>query len=122
MSEWATWEEFDCQIVEGEALTLRLIGDLDGTASSDFQSHLQSCRAAEQWEVFIDCTSLRFIGSEGLGVLATLHKQVCGKGGIVKLFALQPYVAEVLGVMRFDSLFAIFPDAVAARKTPWPRS
>ena len=117
MSQWAEREKFDCQIAEGDTLTLRLVGDLDGDASSEFQENLESCEAAEQPEVLVDCTSLRYIGSEGLGVLATLHSHICGRGGVLKLFALQPQIAEILEVMRLDNLFAIYPDAAAARSS-----
>lgn len=118
MSEWAEWEQFECQIVEGDPLTLRLIGDLDVTASAEFQGHVRNCRAAEHLEVLIDCSSLRYIGSEGLGVLATLHNRVSRRGGVVKPFALQPQVAEVLDVTRLDTLFAVYPDATAALEAP----
>lgn len=114
MSQWSEREEFDCQIVEGDTLTLRLVGDLDATASSEFQEQLGICGAEEQKKVFVDCTSLRYIGSDGLGVLATLHSHICRKGGVLKLFALQPQIAEILGVMQLDKLFAIYPDAAAA--------
>lgn len=115
MSERAS---FECQTFDGDALTLRLIGDLDATAASDFQRHLQTCGAADYNEVLMDCRDLRYISSLGLGAFVALHSRVCRHGGVVKLVGLQEQVGEVFRTTRLDSLFQVYPDMETARLLP----
>ena len=60
------------------------------------------CRVVE-----LDCSTIEFIDSAGLGVLISLHKQLAAYDGRVRLYQPQPLVRELLHLLKLDEIFEI---------------
>jgi anti-sigma B factor antagonist len=55
----------------------------------------------------LDCATLDYISSAGLGVLFATQKRLMGAGGGLKLVHLNPHIREVFEIAGFDTIFDI---------------
>ena len=65
----------------------------------------------------LDFTAVAYISSVGLRVLMIAARQVRGRHARIAIAGLQPVVAEIFGISRFDKVLEVFPsvrDALAA--------
>lgn len=95
-------------------ILVQISGRVDSLSSESLKDRLQELGGREE-RVLIDCTAMDYIGSAGLGALLTLLKLIQNKRGTLRLFGLQPRIAEVFAIAGFDRLFPIFPTLDAAR-------
>jgi anti-sigma B factor antagonist len=106
------------KIHEGKIDSFTLLdvsGRVDSENAETLKNYLVELGRREQ-QVLIDCSSLDYISSTGLGALLMLLKMIQKKGGVLRLFGLAPRIAEVFEISGFDQLFQIFPDLEAARR------
>lgn len=91
--------------------TLQVTGlDRLGASNCDEFKRLVQPHLTENIRVVeLDCTHLRFIDSDGLGTLITIHKRLAGGAGRVRLRQPTPAVLSLLRLMRLDEVFEITP-------------
>ena len=59
--------------------------------------------------LILDFSGVPYISSVGLRVLMIAAKQMRGRGARIAVAALQPVVAEIFAISRFDSVLEVFP-------------
>ncbi len=94
---------------------LEVSGRVDSENAENLKYYLVELGKREQ-QILIDCSTLDYISSTGLGALLILLKLIQNKGGILRLFSLSPRIAEVFEISGFDKFFPIFPSLEAARQ------
>ena len=62
----------------------------------------------------LDCTGIDYISSVGLRVLMIAARQLRGTGAKLAVTDLQPVVAEIFAISRFDRVLEVFPSVNAA--------
>ncbi|MCU6501556.1 STAS domain-containing protein [Rugamonas sp. A1-17] len=101
----------------GSTLVLSPAGRIDHMHADAFKlaldPHLSDC-TKDGAALVLDFSGVSYISSIGLRALMVAIKQVKAQGGRMVLASLQPLVLEVFTISRFDMLFEIFPDRVAA--------
>lgn len=103
-------------------VVLSLDGRLDHESCDGFsqalQPHLDTAVAGKP-ALVVDLAKLEYVSSAGLRCFMVAAKQAKAQGGRIVLAALQPVVAEIFQISRFNLLFEIFPgvgEALAAAK------
>lgn len=106
--------------VIGNALVLSVGGRLDqGTCEAfrtAFSPHLANALAAGQG-IVLDLSTLEYVSSAGLRCFMLAAKEAKARSGRIAVAALQPTVAEIFQIARFDLVLPVFrdvPDALAA--------
>jgi len=77
------------------------VADIRRKVTGDFTSHLTDIR--------IVVSELTMIDSSGIGLLISLHKLACGRGGQLQIASPNEKVLLVLQVTRLDQAFEILP-------------
>ena len=83
---------------------------------ADLAEHEAAC-AREQQALVLDLSGLEYVSSAGLRCFMMAAKEAKARNGRVLLAAMQPVVAEIFRISRFNLLFEIFPtlrEALAA--------
>lgn len=80
---------------------------LSASNCQDFKQRVQPYLTANLRVMEIDCTSLRFIDSDGFGILIAIHKNLAAHAGHLRLRQPLPVVRQLLQMLRFDELFEI---------------
>lgn len=108
--------------IQSGAVVLSLDGRLDHESCDAFtqalQPHLDAAGAGKP-AIVVDLERLDYVSSAGLRCFMVAAKQAKAQGGRIVLAALQPVVAEIFQISRFNLLFEIFPgvgDALVAVK------
>ena len=106
--------------VQAGAVVLSLDGRLDHENCDAFtqalQPHLDAAGAGNA-AIVVDLERLDYVSSAALRCFMVAAKQAKAQGGRVVLASLQPVVAEIFQISRFNLLFEIFPgvgEALAA--------
>jgi anti-anti-sigma factor len=93
-------------------------GRLDHSSAADFeQGLLPLVEDLQVAGLIVDLANVEYISSMGLRVLMLAAKGMRGRKARVAAVALQPIVAEIFAISRFDSVFEMFPtlrEALAA--------
>ena len=80
-------------------------GELDTTASAEFQKQLAPLMDKKGLKVEIDMAGVDYIASKGLRVILALAQSVMPDGGSVKVVNVTPPVREVFYLSGFNTLF-----------------
>ena len=93
-------------------------GRLDHSAAAGFeQALLPLAQDLQVGGLIVDFANVEYISSVGLRVLMIAAKEMRARKARIAAVALQPIVAEIFAISRFDSVFEMFPslrDALAA--------
>lgn len=90
---------------------LSVFGALDIGSSDQLRDKLiDRISAGAGRRVVLDFTGLEYISSAGLRVLMIAAKQARSRGVGLAIAGLQPVVAEIFQISRFDTLFPCFPN------------
>jgi len=95
-------------------LVLEVTGELDNYAVKDFTECLEYEIESGHRQIIVDCSTLRFVSSMGIGTLVRIHGKMSKLGGDVKLVSLNGMVAELFSITHMDRLFGIYPSIDAA--------
>lgn len=104
----------------GDARVLAPAGRLDHDNYEAFRADLvvhEAACARDGHTLVLDLSALEYISSAGLRCFMLAAKEAKARNGRVLLAAMQPVVAEIFKISRFNLLFEIFPtlrDALAA--------
>ena len=88
------------------------VGRSDHSAAGPLEQSLAPLLAATlpgKGGLILDFSGVEYISSVGLRVLMIAAKQMRGRGARIGVAALQPVVAEIFAISRFDSVLDVFP-------------
>lgn len=92
----------------GTVLIVRLpLEKLDLSTVAAFKGAMTALLATEKY-VAIDMNAVQFVDSSGLGALLSLLRDLSGKGGGLKLFAVQRRVRAMFELVRLQHVLATF--------------
>jgi len=103
-----------------DARVLAPAGRLDHDNYEVFRTELavhEAACARENLTLVLDLSALEYVSSAGLRCFMLAAKEAKARNGRILLAALQPVVAEIFKISRFNLLFEIFPtlrEALAA--------
>jgi anti-anti-sigma factor len=80
---------------------------LDGRLDASHETTTESFLAKVDHSVVLDFASLRYIASNGLGLLFATQKRLLDRGQELKLINLNPHIREVFRLAGFDPIFHI---------------
>ena len=92
--------------LEGEKLTLKVVGRLDTNTTPDLDAALKLDGVKE---VAFDFAELQYISSAGLRVLMATHKAMMAAGGTMKVLHPNAMVRGVFEITGLNSVFVIEP-------------
>ncbi len=93
------------------------VGRIDYTAAEELEQALVPLLTESSIGtagVILDFAGVEYISSVGLRVLMIAAKQMRGREIPIAVAALQPVVAEIFAISRFDSVLHVFPSVRAA--------
>ena len=100
------------------------IGRIDHSAASPLEQSLAPLLAqssAGKTGLVLDFAGVDYISSVGLRILMIAAKEMRARGARIAVAGLQPVVAEIFAISRFDRVLEVFPsvrDAVATFSAP----
>jgi anti-anti-sigma factor len=90
-------------------------GRLDHAVSADFEAAVVPLASdADNGGVVLDMAGVEYLSSVGLRVLMLAAKAARARKARIAAAALQPLVAEIFAISRFDSVFEMYPSVEAA--------
>lgn len=93
---------------EKGVVTLVLEAALNAEGAPVFRGMVREALARSPKELVLDCTSLNYIDSTGLGLLTLAKSEASRIGCVVKLYNVSNgHTRKVLELVRFDQMFPI---------------
>lgn len=89
---------------------LDIIGELDAHTASKLEQSLKSLIDEKKFNIVVNCSSLDYIASAGLGVFMAYIEDVRMLGGDIKLSNMSDRVYNVFDLLGFPALYDILPD------------
>ncbi len=99
---------------DGTVTVVELNGYLDAYTAPEFDKVLEQLFTSGQVRVVVDCGSLEYISSAGLGVFMGHIEQYRSSGGDIVLCALSPRILAIVEMLGFPHIFRIYPDRSGA--------
>jgi anti-anti-sigma factor len=84
---------------------IELIGDIDVQVAARVRD-LLTLLPAQDTDLTVDVSRVRFIDAGGLGILATLYRRVSEAGGQLSLIGAGPSLRQILHVTNLTYLLA----------------
>lgn len=103
--------------VDGNALILGLKGRLDQDNCDAFREELTphlDTAARDHLTIVLDLSQLEYVSSAGLRCFMLAVKKAKTYNGRIVVAALQPMVAEIFQISRFDMLLEVFATVAKA--------
>lgn len=97
-----------------DVLIIQLPARLDAAGVAAIESDLASTITGHGGKVLADMTNVNFVASLALRMLLSNLRTIQPLGGDLRLYGLQPQIAEIFRKSRFDTLFKIYPDRETA--------
>jgi anti-sigma B factor antagonist len=99
--------------LRNNVLIIRLPARMDAAAVRELEEPFAHTVANHNGPVLVDVTKVDFAASLALRMLMMNLKDQQGRGQDLRLFGLQPQIADVFRKTRFDTLFTIVEDEEA---------
>lgn len=99
----------------GDALVTAAAGKIDLSNSDGFQAALSASLAKAGSNLILDMSGVDYVSSAGLRALMIVHKAAKAANKNFAVAALQPLVAEVFTITKFNQVFAVFDTVAAAQ-------
>ncbi len=93
---------------EGKLCVIEVRGVLDAESADDLEKALTTIVEKGLWRVIVDLSGVNYISSAGWGIFTGQIKEVRGRGGDIKLAAMQPGVREVFELLELDYFIQSF--------------
>ena len=82
--------------------------ELDTSSSEDLLRHILEGIQAGRRHLVMDFSTIRFVDSSGFGGLLRVYRRLKEVDGELKIFGLQPSIAELFRLTKFIHIFDIF--------------
>lgn len=86
---------------------IQLVGDVDIQSSSHLKEEINNMLNQVETDLMIDCASLSYIDSTGLGVLIGVLKRVKNVEKEITIVNAQTNIKKLLGITGLDKIFKI---------------
>jgi anti-anti-sigma factor len=103
-----------------EVIVARPEGRIDHAAAAPLETQLMPLlqqAGTGQGALLLDLSGVEYISSVGLRVLMIAAKSMRSHDRPIAVAALQPVVAEIFAISRFDKVIAVFPSIRSALET-----
>lgn len=97
-----------------DVLIIELPARLDAAGIATIEQELADTIDRHRGKVLADMSEVNFVASLALRMLLTNLRAIQPLGGDLRLYGLQPQIAEIFRKSRFDTLFKIYPDRETA--------
>ena len=98
----------DANYVEGmDKWDVHLYGEVDIYNADSLKSELHALIDERKADIVLDCTSLKYIDSTGLGVLVSALKKVKEAERQISIVSLKPHIAKIFTLTGLDKIFDI---------------
>lgn len=97
-----------------DVLIIELPARLDAAGIATIEQELADTIDRHRGKVLADMSEVNFVASLALRMLLTNLRTIQPLGGDLRLYGLQPQIAEIFRKSRFDTLFKIYPDRETA--------
>ncbi|ELR70997.1 Anti-sigma F factor antagonist (spoIIAA-2) [Fulvivirga imtechensis AK7] len=95
------------RIKEGEYEVIAIKGEVDASSSIELDSAISDAINDGTKKLLVDCTSLEYISSAGLGVFMSYIEEFKKNNVNLVIFGLNDKVANVFGILGLDQLLKI---------------
>ncbi|HZJ56898.1 MAG TPA: STAS domain-containing protein [Clostridia bacterium] len=86
---------------------ISLDGEIDIYNAPEFKEKLHQLIQQNPGDFILDCDSLNYIDSTGLGVLISALRRVKEYNGEIKIRNLKPYIYKIFVITGLDKIFTI---------------
>lgn len=86
---------------------IQLVGDVDIQSSTSLKEEINGMLNQVETDLMIDCASLSYIDSTGLGVLIGVLKRVRSVEKDITIVNAQTNIKKLLGITGLDKIFKI---------------
>ncbi|UII27930.1 STAS domain-containing protein [Fulvivirga maritima] len=100
---------------EGEYEVIKIIGEVDASSSIELDNAINEAVSGGGKKFLVDCTSLDYISSAGLGVFMSYIEEFKKQNIHLILFGLNKKVANVFEILGLDQLLNIEENKVEAQ-------
>jgi anti-sigma B factor antagonist len=104
------------RLQEEGADVLVLIGEIDASSSIELDLAIAKSVGEGYSKILIDCSSLDYISSAGLGVFMSYIEEFKDRGIRMVLFAMNEKVANTFDILGLNELLRIGKDKVEAKQ------
>jgi anti-sigma B factor antagonist len=104
------------RLQEDGADVLALIGEIDASSSIELDLAIAKSVGEGFTKILIDCSSLEYISSAGLGVFMSYIEEFKDKNIRMILFGMNDKVANTFEILGLNELLTISKDKVQAKK------
>ncbi len=87
---------------------VRISGKINVPEAQELMNFIEKLIDDGQHQLVIDFSEIKYIGSLGVGVLATLLRKIIQVGGSMKLVSLNLFVKKIFTVTKLDKIFEIY--------------
>lgn len=87
---------------------LTITGAVDEETFAEFKSTLHPIQRGEIKKFILDCTGVTYLNSQGIGLLAGLHRQTIIEEGHAALCGLSPRLTKTLDLVGLGARLQIF--------------
>jgi anti-sigma B factor antagonist len=104
------------RLQEDGADVLALIGEIDASSSIELDLAIAKSVGEGFTKILIDCSSLEYISSAGLGVFMSYIEEFKDKNIQMILFGMNDKVANTFEILGLNELLTISKDKIQAKK------
>jgi anti-sigma B factor antagonist len=79
-----------------------------------FEGEIQKALQQKRFKIVVNCASLAYIASAGLGAIMGAIEEIRSNGGDLRLTELNETVFNIFEILGFNHLYRIFPSEVDA--------
>ncbi|MGQ9631019.1 MAG: STAS domain-containing protein [bacterium] len=102
-------------IRRGRITLISLSGEIGSDETGVFRDTLQDILKLQSLNVIVDLSQVTYISSDGLGLLVYWLKSIRGRGGEMKLAAINPRIFDMFSVTRVMELFEVYKTVQEAK-------
>ena len=95
---------------------LAIVGEIDASSSIDLDLAIAKSLSEGFTKILVDCTSLEYISSAGLGVFMSYIEEFKEKNFKMVLFGMKEKVFNTFNILGLDELLVIVPSREDAKK------
>jgi anti-sigma B factor antagonist len=92
---------------EGDTLFILDFTELNTTNATWLQDLVRQSLERDHKIVELDLSKVRFLDSNGISALISIHKTMCKRGGKLRLLKPTPAVSQILHLLSLNEVFEI---------------